>query len=203
MLRIAGCEITVIDGDISDQATEAIVNAANPTLLGGGGVDGAIHRRAGPRLLEECREVRRTTWPAGLPTGQAVLTGGGDLQARFVIHTVGPVWQGGQGGEARALADAYVNCLRLARARGISSIAFPSLSTGAYGYPFEAASRIAVSSVLDFLRSPEVRDTPGSAPSFREIRFVLFTRGARTRFETVLAAVVGARGSRDGPGAAP
>jgi len=184
--RIRDCEITVVQGDITVQSTEAIVNAANPTLLGGGGVDGAIHARAGPELLEECRELRRTTWPSGLPTGEAVLTRGGRLPARFVIHTVGPVWRGGGEGEGALLRHAYINSLTLAERRGLGSISFPSISTGAYGYPMRDASRVAIRAVADYLgtRDPGASDRPPR--SLREVRFVLFSPSDRREFETVL-----------------
>ncbi len=130
--------IEVIRGDITRQHVDAIVNAANASLLGGGGVDGAIHRVAGPELLAACREI------GGCPPGQARLTPGFRLPARFVIHTVGPVWQGGAQGEDEILANCYRNCTRLARSRNLISIAFPSISTGSYGFPVVRASRIAV-----------------------------------------------------------
>ncbi|MEM4643732.1 MAG: O-acetyl-ADP-ribose deacetylase, partial [Candidatus Bathyarchaeia archaeon] len=131
--------------------TDAIVNAANPSLMGGGGVDGAIHRKGGPKILEECKRIRATEYPDGLPTGKAVITTGGNLKAKYVIHTVGPVWRGGKSGEAELLAEAYRNSLKLAVSKGIKTIAFPSISTGAYGYPIDEASRIALSTVKDFL----------------------------------------------------
>lgn len=140
-----------IRGDITEQDTDAIVNAANPSLMGGGGVDGAIHRKGGPRILEECKKIRATEWREGLPTGKAVITSGGNLKARYVIHTVGPIWRGGNRGEPQLLADAYRNSLALAVSKGLKSIAFPSISTGAYGYPVEKASRIALRTVKEFL----------------------------------------------------
>lgn len=126
------------------------MNAANPTLLGGGGVDGAIHRAGGPAILEECKAVRARMGSL-LPTGQAVVTSGGNLKARYVIHTVGPVWHGGKSGEAEKLADAYRNSLNLAVDKGLKSVSFPSISTGAYGYPVQEAARVALTTVLDFL----------------------------------------------------
>jgi len=138
-------EISVIKGDITLQKVDAIVNAANKSLLGGGGVDGAIHLAAGPGLLEECRKLN------GCPNGEARITGGYKLPARFVIHTVGPVWHGGNDCEAETLAMCYRNCLEVAIQHGIKTIAFPSISTGAYGFPVELASRIAVREVKSFL----------------------------------------------------
>ena len=135
----------IIDADITTLDVDAIVNAANEALLGGGGVDGAIPRAAGPCLAEECRKI------GGCPTGEARLTGGYDLPARQVIHTVGPVWQGGGAGEADLLAACYRNCLALAGENGIQSIAFPSISTGVYGYPVAAAARIALAAVAEYL----------------------------------------------------
>lgn len=149
--RVRKVKVCLAQGDITDIDTEAIVNAANSTLMGGGGVDGAIHRKGGPRILEECKRLRATEWLEGLPTGKAVITSGGNLKAKYVIHTVGPVWRGGTGGEAELLAEAYVNSLKLAVSKGLKSVAFPSISTGAYGYPIEKACRIALKTVRDFV----------------------------------------------------
>lgn len=143
--------IEVIEGDITEQAVDAIVNAANTTLLGGGGVDGAIHRAAGPRLLEECRALPETTPGVRCPTGEARITRGHDLPAKWVIHTAGPVWSGGKHGEEELLASCYRNCLALAAKHGARSIAFPAISTGVYRFPLPRATEIAVREVRRFL----------------------------------------------------
>jgi len=141
--------LKLIVGDITEIDVEAIVNAANNTLSGGGGVDGAIHRAAGPSLARECERIRKTR--GGCPTGKAVITGGGDLRARYVIHTVGPIWHGGEKGEAELLRESYSESLSLAREYRIGSIAFPSISTGTYGYPLERAAPIAIKTITEHL----------------------------------------------------
>ena len=154
----------MIQGDITKQATAAIVNAANSSLMGGGGADGAIHRAGGLAILEECKQI--VAQQGRLPTGKAVVTTGGNLKARYVIHTVGPIWHGGSSGEAELLRSAYDECLRLASDKKMASISFPSISTGAYGYPIDEAARIAVSTVVSFLKE--------QATSLKEVVFVLF-----------------------------
>jgi O-acetyl-ADP-ribose deacetylase (regulator of RNase III) len=158
--------LQLIKGDITDVEADAIVNAANSSLMGGGGVDGAIHRKGGSKILEECKRIRATEWPDGLPTGKAVITSSGNLKAKHVIHTVGPVWLGGFHVEAELLKQAYKNSLRLAVAKGLKTIAFPSISTGAYGYPIEDASRIAVRTVKEFLEKED---------KLEKVVFVLFS----------------------------
>jgi O-acetyl-ADP-ribose deacetylase len=144
-------EIQLILGDITNQNVDAIVNAANSSLMGGGGVDGAIHRSGGPTILEECKKI--IAKHGSCPTGEAVITTAGNLPAKFVIHTVGPVWSGGKNNESIKLASCYKNSLRLAVENGLQSIAFPNISTGIYGYPKKEAAKIAVKTVSDFLQS--------------------------------------------------
>jgi len=167
--KIGKATVRLVRGDITEMETDAIVNAANSSLMGGGGVDGAIHRKGGPKILEECKRIRATEWPQGLPTGKAVITGAGNLKAKHVIHTVGPIWRGGNRGEPELLAQAYQNSLRLAVAKGLKTVAFPSISTGAYGYPIEQASRVALKAVKDFIEKEENID---------EVVFVLFSESA-------------------------
>jgi O-acetyl-ADP-ribose deacetylase (regulator of RNase III) len=165
-LTVGSCTLRLVQGDITEQKVDGIVNAANSSLLGGGGVDGAIHRRGGPEILAECRRLRAQAYTEGLPTGEAVSTTAGALPARRVIHTVGPVWRGGHAGEPELLASAYRRSLDCAAAEGLRSIAFPAISTGAYGYPVDAAARIALATVYDYLSKNS---------SFDEVRFVLFS----------------------------
>ena len=161
---VSGKVIELVLGDITRQRVDAIVNAANSTLLGGGGVDGAIHRAGGPAILDACRAIRAERGEC--PTGEAVLTGGGGLPARCVIHAVGPVWRGGDQGESELLASCYRNALRIAASLGFQSVAFPSISTGIYGYPVTLAASTALATVASFLSSEPV------APLL--VRFVLF-----------------------------
>jgi len=156
--QVGKAKICLVQGDITEMETDAIVNAANPSLMGGGGVDGAIHRKGGPKILEECKRIRATEYPDGLPTGKAVITTGGNLKAKYVIHTVGPVWRDGNHGEPELLAEAYSNSLKLAVSKGLKTIAFPSISTGAYGYPIEKACRVALKTVKDFLEKEDKLD---------------------------------------------
>lgn len=164
--------MTVVQGDITEQEVEAIVNAANERLRGGGGVDGAIHRAAGPKLLDACIRI------GGCPTGEARLTQGYRLPARYVIHTVGPIWQGGNQGEPQLLASCYRNALELAVAKGVRTIAFPGISTGIYGYPLEAATHLAITTVADCLTT---------MPTIEEVRFVTFGDTATAVAERLLA----------------
>jgi len=143
-------------GDITDFDGDAIVNAANSALAGGGGVDGAIHKAAGSALLEECRALRSSSWPEGLPTGRAVATGAGNLAVKGVIHAVGPIWRGGQADEARLLASAYQESLAIANARKWQRVAFPAISTGIYGYPKAKAALVAYATVSAYLENHAV-----------------------------------------------
>ena len=158
-VQIEKCVLSLIQGDITLEETDAIVNAANSGLAGGAGVDGAIHDAGGPSIMMECRKI------GGCPTGQAVITAGGNLKARYVIHTVGPVYQGGTRGEAALLKSAYLESLKLASARGLKSLAFPAISTGVYAYPVNEAARIALKTAMDYLKEHS---------DIERVRFVLF-----------------------------
>ncbi len=168
---VGGSVLELVEGDITKQDTEAIVNAANTSLLGGGGVDGAIHRAGGPQILEACKRI------GGCPTGEARITPGGRLKARWVIHTVGPVYRDGKHREPELLANAYRNSLQLASAKGIKTVAFPSISTGAYGYPVADAARIGLRTTIEYLKGH---------PEISLVRFVLFGPAALQAYETAL-----------------
>jgi O-acetyl-ADP-ribose deacetylase len=165
--------IQLVEGDLTEQEVDVVVNAANSALLGGGGVDGAIHRRGGPQILEECRTLRRTTLPGGLPTGQAVATTAGRLPARWVIHTVGPIYSGSPG-DALLLASCHTESLRVADELGARTVAFPAISTGVYGYPLDEAASVAIQAVR------------GADTQVTELRFVLFDGLAYEAFERAL-----------------
>ncbi|MHC1766198.1 MAG: O-acetyl-ADP-ribose deacetylase [Verrucomicrobiia bacterium] len=166
--------IEIVEGDITQQNVDAIVNAANSTLLGGGGVDGAIHRAAGPQLLEECRQI------GGCPTGEARITRGYKLPARWVIHTVGPVWRDGSHGEDERLANCYRSCFALVEKHAIKTVAFPSISTGAYGFPMDRAVRIALREAKAFLEKK---------PTQRKVLLVCFGRAATDTHRAALDSV--------------
>jgi O-acetyl-ADP-ribose deacetylase len=183
-LDYRGTRISLLEGDIVDQDTEAIVNAANSSLMGGGGVDGAIHRAGGPAILHECLEIRRNEWPDGLSVGEAVITTGGNLRAKYVIHTVGPIWNGGSSREEERLAACHENSLHVAIHNNLKSIAFPAISTGAYGYPVTLASKTALNSVRRTLDS-------FAKQNLEEVRFVLFTSGD---YDTYISAAKSALG---------
>jgi O-acetyl-ADP-ribose deacetylase (regulator of RNase III) len=170
-IAIGKSRLELVQGDITQQDTQAIVNAANSSLLGGGGVDGAIHRAGGPQILEECRKI------GGCPPGEARVTSGGRLQARYVIHTVGPIYHDGKRGEPETLASAYLNSLALASQHGIRSVAFPSISTGAYGYPMDQAALIALRTTISYLETH---------PEIELVRFVLFGSSAYDVYERAL-----------------
>ncbi len=157
--------LTIIVGDITQQDTDAIVNAANSSLMGGGGVDGAIHRAGGDEILAECKEIRRTRFPNGLPTGEAVITTGGKLPALYVIHTVGPIYGQHDGKEAELLANCYHNSLTVAVEKNLSSIAFPAISTGVFGYPQAEAAQVASKTIENFLSTDH---------QLTEVRLVFF-----------------------------
>ncbi|MEI3102607.1 MAG: O-acetyl-ADP-ribose deacetylase [Oscillospiraceae bacterium] len=165
-------KIQIILGDITKQDSDAIVNAANCSLLGGGGVDGAIHRAAGPELLAECRTLN------GCETGKAKITKGYRLPAKYVIHTPGPVWHGGSHGEAELLASCYRSCLELAREYGCKSVDFPSISTGVYRFPLDKAADIAIGTIADFLKT---------APEIERVRMVCFDEGTKAHYDRALA----------------
>ena len=174
---------SIIQGDITRQTTDAIVNAANSTLMGGGGVDGAIHRAGGPAILEECKQI--VARQGSLPAGQAVITTAGNMKAGHVIHTVGPIWRGGSQGEPELLASAYRESLKLAAENNLSRVSFPSISTGAYGYPVDKASRIAIKTVVSFL---------SKTTSVKEVVFVLFDSHTLKAYTDALREIMGEKG---------
>jgi len=178
--RFGSTNLILKQGDITRETVDAIVNAANSSLLGGGGVDGAIHHAAGPKLLDECRQI--VARQGGCPTGEAVITGAGRLAARYVVHTVGPVWQGGGAQEPDLLASAYRNSLAVAALHGARTIAFPAISAGIYGYPFDQAAAVALGVARDFALA---------RPDFTEMCFVLFSAANFAAFEAALAALPG------------
>jgi O-acetyl-ADP-ribose deacetylase (regulator of RNase III) len=165
--------VVVKVGDLTRENVDAIVNAANASLLGGGGVDGAIHRAGGPGILEQCRRIRQTAYPDGLPTGKAVITSGGQLPARHVIHTVGPVYGQNAGHDSRLLASCYENCIALAAEHALATIAFPSISTGAYGYPKDDAASVACAAIARALEKHA---------SIHEVRLVFFSEADAETF---------------------
>ncbi len=168
--------ISVIQGDITKQSTEAIVNAANSSLMGGGGVDGAIHRAGGPAILDECKQI--VAQRGRLPTGRAVITTGGNLPARYVIHTVGPIWGGGNRNEAELLRSAYTESLKLAAENSLSSISFPSISTGAYRYPLQQAAEVAIEAIISYLK--------GADSPLREVVMVAFDSRTADAYKAAL-----------------
>lgn len=183
-IQINEAILELVQGDITQQDTEAIVNAANSSLLGGGGVDGAIHRAGGPEILAECRKL------GGCPTGNAKITTGGRLKAQYVIHAVGPVyWREGADRAAELLASAYRRSLQVAAEKGVRSVAFPSISTGAYGYPIDEAAPIALQTVIDYLLAQE-------ADTIRLVRFVLFGRQAYQVYQRALTQLAGGESAR-------
>ncbi|MFO8009181.1 MAG: O-acetyl-ADP-ribose deacetylase [Dehalococcoidia bacterium] len=172
---VAGTRLSLKQGDITKQETDAIVNAANSGLMGGGGVDGAIHRAGGPAILDDCRKI--VAERGRLPAGQAVITTGGRLKARHVIHTVGPVWHGGERGEPDVLASAYRESLKVAVEKDLKTVSFPSISTGVYGYPVDKAARVAMQTVADFVKQDM---------AIEEVVFVLFDSGTYDAYQRAL-----------------
>jgi O-acetyl-ADP-ribose deacetylase (regulator of RNase III) len=179
-VKIGPGTLSLVRGDITEEETDAIVNAANAHLAGGGGVDGAIHRAGGPEIMEECRKI------GSCPTGSAVMTTAGNLKAWRVIHAVGPVYKDGEQSEPKLLASTYRTCLKLAREEGLKSISFPSISTGAYGYPIEEAAEVALRTVIDFLNEQADEDH-----LIKLVRFVLFSEDDLATYESVLKRLLG------------
>jgi len=180
-LKIKQARLSLLQGDITRQEADAIVNAANSSLMGGGGVDGAIHRAGGSAILEDCKKV--VARQGRLPTGQAVITTGGNLKAKHVIHTVGPVWHGGSSGEPELLTSAYTESLKVAEENSLSSVSFPSISIGVYGYPVDKAAKVAIEAVVSFLRD--------KAASVREVMFVLFDSRTYDAYHAALQEIAG------------
>jgi O-acetyl-ADP-ribose deacetylase len=177
--KINSTKLTIIKGDITEQATDAIVNAANSGLMGGGGVDGAIHRAGGPAILDECKRIVHGI--GRLPTGQAVITTGGNLPAKHVIHTVGPIWNSGKNKEPELLASAYRESLKVAVDNSLKTVSFPSVSTGAYRFPVALAAQIALQTVIDFLKTNNSLD---------EVRFVLYDDSTCAVYERTLQELI-------------
>ena len=173
-IKIDSSLLELVEGDITKQDTEAIANAANSNLAGGGGVDGAIHRAGGPSIMDECGKI------GGCPTGEARLTSGGNLLAKYVFHAVGPIYRGGTHGEPELLKNAYLSCLNLASKNAVKSVAFPSISTGVYGYPIKEAAKIALTTVIDYLKTHQ---------EINLVRFVLFGSDAYSKYEKVLKGI--------------
>lgn len=166
-------KVVVAVGDITEEKTDAIVNAANSTLLGGGGVDGAIHRQGGEQIYNECKKIRETVYPKGLPTGKSVVTSGGNLSARFVIHTVGPIYGMNHGNDAKLLADCYKNCLQTAVENNLKTIAFPSISTGAFHFPKHEAAQISSRAIKEFLEESD---------EIEQVRLIFFSQADADKF---------------------
>lgn len=183
-VTIDQAKLRITQGDITQQGTDAIVNAANSSLMGGGGVDGAIHRAGGPAILQGCKQI--VARQGRLPTGEAVITTGGNLKAKHVIHTVGPVWHGGNKGEPELLASAYRESLKVAAENNLNSISFPSISTGIYGYPVDQAARVALNTVITFLSQGDT--------SLREVVFVLFDSRTLEAYSSTLREIAEERG---------
>lgn len=179
-VNINRVRLSIVKGDITQQETEAVVNAANPSLMGGGGVDGAIHRAGGPIILEECKQI--VAQKGSLPVGEAVITTGGKLKAKYVIHTVGPVWYGGYRNESQLLYSAYHKSIKIASTSNLKSISFPSISTGAYGYPVDKAADVALEAIIEFLRNG-----PGSV---EEVVFILFDDITFAVYKSALSKVI-------------
>jgi len=179
--KFGNTALVIKQGDITEEKVDAIVNAANPTLLGGGGVDGAIHSKGGPEILEECKKIRKEQYPEGLPFGEAVITTAGNLPSKYVIHTVGPICKGVWDKEKeKLLYNAYYNSLKLAKEKNLKTVAFPFISAGAYGCPKEKASETALKAVLDFIKKENF---------IEEVRFILFSPYDYNLFESKVEAL--------------